>query len=106
MDAANLRTTFQDLGFKLYKDKVHLNLTSQKMKKLIGKFASDECHNQVSCSAVIIMAHGEQGGKLISYDESPLYINRDVLPCFSNDSAIPLRGKLKMFFFQACRQLI
>ena len=62
IDQAMVSSTFEGLGFKLYKDKVHKDLNGRQIVSLIQKFAKDDIHKSVSCSAVFIMAHGDSGG--------------------------------------------
>ena len=101
-DVARLQHTFHDLGFKLYKGKPYLDLIKKDMINIIQEFAKDPCHTNSSCSVVTIMAHGQSGG-LIEASNGHLTRITDVLKLFSNDIATHLKGKPKLFIFQACR---
>ncbi len=102
-DVDNVKAAFRGLGFQLYENKVHVNLTEKEMQDIIAKFAVDNCHKDVDCSAVVIMAHGGRGGLIYGYNNLPISVSKDILEHFANDKAEQLRGKPKLFFFQACR---
>ena len=104
-DADKLKRTFETLGFKLYRKKVHVNLMHNEMHKVIRRFAKDTIHELASCSAVIIMAHGFQQGRIQAHNHMSISIHNDIYPLFSNEKAPLLQGKLKMFLFLTCRGL-
>ncbi len=103
IDVNKLTDTFQTLGFKLYKDKVHINLMHIEMHRLIKEFAKDPINEKASCSAVVIMAHGFQQGLIRAHNHLTISIHTDVYPLFSNETAKALKGKPKLFLFQTCR---
>ena len=70
---------------------------------MIKKFAQDQCQDSAACSMVVIMSHGGKGGKIMGYNDQPIFVHQDVLIPFSNNNAPGLRGKPKLFIFQACR---
>ncbi len=102
-DVARLEITLAKLGFQLYKNQVHVDLKRDGMKEIIEKFAKDSIHKKMSCSVVVIMTHGRANGLLSAHNNLDISINSDVLQKFSNDQAKDLKGKPKLFLFQACR---
>ncbi len=104
MDVDNIVKTFRDhLGLQLYGNRVHNDLTDKETKDLLTDFAGDQCHASGACAIVAIMSHGGKGGKIIGYNGKSFFVHKDVLAPFANDASYYLRGKPKLFLFQACR---
>ena len=103
IDVNKLCPTFSNLGFVLYKGAAHVNLTRIEMLKLLKEFSKDTVHEQASCAAIVIMAHGGTNGKIKAHDGIYLSIYKDIFPMFRNDRAKSLKGKPKLFLFQTCR---
>ncbi len=91
IDAVKLTSTFTALGFNLYKDQVHTNLRHGELHQLIKDYAQEES----SCSAVVIMAHGDNQGRILTSDHSAISIHNGIYPLFSNENAPLLKGKPK-----------
>ncbi|CAG0901354.1 unnamed protein product [Darwinula stevensoni] len=80
------------------------------MKKMIKSFAHEKdnfarCHENSDCCAVVVMSHGDQSDRtyvIYSKDHKRLPVEW-VIQNFSNEETLSLRGKPKLFFFQACR---
>ncbi len=102
-DAEEIRKSFQNLGFRLYRGEAFSDLTSHQIRETVKEFATDSCQRQAKVSVVVIMSHGGSDGHIYGSDLATVSIKRDIMPAFANDNAIHLKGKPKLFFCQACR---
>lgn len=67
----------------------------------LTSLVASENHSDISCLIIVIMTHGDTGGRLHTYDS---LINVDELwHPFTGDACPTLVGKPKLFFIQACR---
>ncbi len=104
IDVQSLTNAFVNhLGFELYQGQPHIDLTHLEIQSMIQTYAKDKCHEDSSCSAVVLMSHGQSGGLIYGSNHAAITIKKDILDQFTNDAAPFLRGKPKLFFFQACR---
>ncbi|GBM44884.1 Caspase-3 [Araneus ventricosus] len=95
-DVARLKHDFTALNFNVYD---YLNLTKGETLNAL-KEAAKKDHSQSKYFVCCFLTHGEEG-KLLMFDK---FINiDDILKCFSRSSCETLKGKPKIFIFQACR---
>ena len=67
----------------------------------VRSFASKEEHGEADMAAVVVMSHGREG---VVYTTDQRMVQIDwILKQFNNDECPRLRGKPKLFVFQACR---
>lgn len=97
-DGQDLAKLLIDMGF----DDVNVlrDLTGEDMKRDLQRVAKDERHNDADCFVCVILTHGDNGGVLYGTDGVKLTV-QDVIAPFANLES--LRGKPKLFLFQACR---
>ena len=98
VDANNLDLLFLQLGFKVT---LRSNLMYQDMFTEIQKFAELEAHQESDMAVVVIMSHGRQG--LVAACDGREIETEWIMRQFNNYGSPALRGKPKMFIFQACR---
>ncbi|CAG0899406.1 unnamed protein product [Darwinula stevensoni] len=102
VDTINFRNVFEQLHFEV---QLEDNLGIADMKRVIKNFAQSSLHKNSDCCVVLVMSHGDQqDGSYIVYsvDQKPISVEW-IIQNFSNEEAQSLRGKPKLFFFQACR---
>jgi len=78
------------------------NLRLNEFTKAIVEFAEDNGHGDIA--VLVVMSHGEPGeasGKIIASDGQKVDIENDIIRYFNNH-CLKLRGKPKLFIFQAC----
>ena len=82
----------------------------QEIKEEVAKRKADPELANVDCLVVFIMCHGRQKGKmersveLLAYNGQPIDTNWLTSEFQSNGTTLSsLKGKPKLFFFQACR---
>lgn len=98
LDGTGLKTVFYQLGYEV---NLEYNKTASEMLQLLNDHAGDpKLQNMDSC-VVIIMSHG-LSGFVSGVDSEKVYFNW-IFNLFDNVNCPYLKGKPKMFFFQACR---
>ena len=108
VDDHNIKLLLRAYNFEIFEDKKTRNLTIAQMTDVLKRFAIFNDHGRYDCCIVIIMTHGH-GGSLCATDWSDLTsstcsINEEmILELFQGNKCVGLRGKPKLFFFQACR---
>ncbi len=95
-DAAAIDATFKSLGFEV---KVYTDL---KVNEIHSVLLNIQIRRNISCLALFILTHGEEGGLLYAHDSNyklNTFVIRELLPgqCSS------LAGKPKLIFVQACQ---
>lgn len=98
IDANNLDILFEQLGFKVI---VQNNRTYQEMREDINTFAQRKEHALSNMAIVVLLSHGEDG--LVFGTDGRKVPNEWILGQFNNDNCPNLKGKPKLFIFQACR---
>lgn len=100
-DVQSLQTLFRQLGFRCDNDvDIHNNVTAEKMKQIVEKYAKTNHHSH-DAAVVCILSHGQNNtvfgtdGKEVSLDQ--------LVTLFYSKNAPSLKGKPKLFFIQACR---
>ncbi|XP_049776042.1 caspase-1-like [Schistocerca cancellata] len=89
--------TFSKLGFKVV---AHDNKRYEEIKEILAEVAQQD-HSEHDCLAVIVLTHGERGGRLDAKDR--VYDARRLWEPFIASSCRTLAGKPKLFFIQACK---
>lgn len=98
VDERSLGKLFLTLGYQLYKDKTHRDLTAKEMKSLLEEVAASDhsaCDSFICCLA----SHGTTG---MLYSSDDRLISMDEVQAIFTDCK-SLIGKPKIFFIQACR---
>jgi len=98
IDANNLDILFEQLGFKVI---VQNNRTYQEMREDINSFAQRQEHASSNMAIIVLLSHGEDG--LVFGTDGRKVPNEWILGQFNNDNCPNLKGKPKLFIFQACR---
>ena len=99
VDLKSLNSLFsEELQFQVTE---RSNLTYQEMMMEVRSFASKEEHGEADMAAVVVMSHGREG-VVCTTDHRMVQIDW-ILKQFNNDECPRLRGKPKLFVFQACR---
>lgn len=99
VDANNLDLLFGELGFRVT---LRRNLGYHDMITEVQKFsARTEDHQAADMAVVAILSHGRHG--LIAAADGRELETEWVLRQFNNDGCPALKGKPKLFIFQACR---
>ena len=98
VDANNLDILFSQLGFKVT---LRRNLPYFDMITEVQKFAAKSEHMAGDMAVVIILSHGRHG--LVAAADGREIEVEWVLRQFNNDGCPALKGKPKLFIFQACR---
>lgn len=98
VDESNLRKLFQKLEYRVEIDK---NLSANKMIERARKFAKHPDHQLLDSCVVVVLSHGHYDN-FVGSDCAFLSVH-DFITCFNAVNAPLLRGKPKIFFFQACR---
>jgi len=98
VDANNLDLLFLGLGFKVT---MRSNLMYQDMFTEVQRFAELEAHHESDMAVVVIMSHGRQG--LVAACDGREIETEWIMRQFNNYGSPALRGKPKLFIFQACR---
>ena len=98
IDANNLDILFEQLGFKV---KVQNNRTYQEMREDIATFAQKVEHEDSNMAIIVLLSHGEDG--LVFGTDGRKVPNEWILGQFDNENCPKLKGKPKLFIFQACR---
>jgi len=96
IDVERITKTFSDLKFKV---KCHEELPAQAMFQALSYFAMNIDHSQYDCFVCFILTHGNDSG-LFGVDGEDIKINYATSLFEPIDK---LKGKPKLFFFQACR---
>ena len=60
-------------------------------------------HQQANAFVFVAMGHGQKGGILLLSDHTPINLSDDLVSRFDGNNCPALRGKPKVFLFQACR---
>lgn len=97
VDKKAILRTFSNLGFEVqtFDDKCHRDI-----KKKLADVA-DQDLSEHDCLAVVVLTHGEDGGRLDAKDRE--YDHRDLWEPFTATNCPTLASKPKLFFIQACR---
>ena len=98
IDAQNLQTLFVALQYRV---QVVNNLSSQRLKDTLFKFARKEEHQMYDSVVVCILSHGLEG-KIYGTDGILVPVS-ELISMFNGYQARHLVGKPKLFFIQACR---
>lgn len=98
VDANNLDLLFLQLGFNV---SLRSNLVYQDMFTEIQRFAERQEHEDCDMAVVVIMSHGRQG--LVAACDGREIETEWIMRQFNNLGCPALRGKPKLFVFQACR---
>ena len=98
VDANNLDILFSQLGFRVT---LRRNLPYFDMITEVQKFAAKPDHLAGDMAVVIILSHGRHG--LVAAADGREVEVEWVLRQFNNDGCPALKGKPKLFIFQACR---
>ncbi|KAI8511177.1 Caspase-6 [Branchiostoma belcheri] len=95
-DAKSLKKTFKDLGFsvEILEDKTTTDITEKLVK------AAKEDHSQRDCFVCVFLSHGKNG---TVYGQNGLLEIKELTDLFRGHNCKSLRGKPKLFIFQACR---
>jgi len=100
VDEKNLHSLFSQLGLRVL---IRRNLKYAEMRRELSNFADMEDHKFSDMAMVCICSHGVEKDKIISSDCKEMDIREDILSKFNNEGSEVLRGKPKLFMFQACR---
>uniref|UniRef100_A0AC34RCL8 Caspase-8 n=1 Tax=Panagrolaimus sp. JU765 TaxID=591449 RepID=A0AC34RCL8_9BILA len=98
VDESNLRKLFEKLGYRVQVDR---NLSADKMIERAQKFVKHPDHQVLSSCIVVVLSHGHYDN-FVGSDCALLSVH-SFTACFNAVNAPFLRGKPKIFFFQACR---
>lgn len=98
VDANNLDLLFQQLGFKVT---LRRNLCYRDMYSEVQKFSGREEHGAADMAVLVILSHGRHG--LVAAADGRELETEWVLRQLNNDGCPALKGKPKLFIFQACR---
>ncbi|KAH9498392.1 Caspase-7 [Bulinus truncatus] len=111
-DAKLLVKTFKHLGFHVL---LLENLTALKVIETLHSVSRDYKHSVADCFLCVILSHGHQITKVFQDKNSALQEDvicgvdgkvvstRKILDYFTDSNCPNLKGKPRMFFFQACR---
>ena len=100
VDERSLRKLFPTLGYHLYEDQAHTDLTASQMRLLLQRVA-DSDHSTYDSFICYLASHGTTG-MLYGSDDRLIPID-EIQAIFSDCKS--LVGKPKIFFIQACRGL-
>eukprot|EP00092_Neocalanus_flemingeri_P029028 GFUD01031513.1.p1 GENE.GFUD01031513.1~~GFUD01031513.1.p1 ORF type:complete len:298 (+),score=88.09 GFUD01031513.1:122-1015(+) len=100
VDERNLEALFIQLGFKVL---VRRNLKKDEMRRELNSFSDLDDHLASDMAVVCICSHGLDNGKIITSDCKEIDVREDIMRKFNNEECKNLKGKPKMFIFQACR---
>uniref|UniRef100_A0A2C9JBW9 Caspase family p20 domain-containing protein n=1 Tax=Biomphalaria glabrata TaxID=6526 RepID=A0A2C9JBW9_BIOGL len=111
-DAKSLTDTFSRLGFEVMLEN---NLTSKRMALLFPLVSKNYDHSNADCFVCVVLTHGDQAwlereycktkeryDLLFGVDGNPI-ATKAVVEAFNDENCPNLKGKPRMFFFQACR---
>lgn len=90
---------FGQMGFAIFP---YQDLERREFLKTTLEFSDLKTHGDIV--VVVVMSHGESGGasgKIITSDGLKVDVEEDIIRHFNNANKI-LRGKPKIFIFQAC----
>uniref|UniRef100_A0A914P8N5 Caspase-3 n=1 Tax=Panagrolaimus davidi TaxID=227884 RepID=A0A914P8N5_9BILA len=99
VDESNIRKLLVKLGYQV--ERTHHNLSAGSMLRTAKIFAANELHKNFDSCVVVVLTHG-QYDHFIGSDGEAANVH-DFLACFNASNAKFLKGKPKLFFFQACR---
>merc|ERR1719186_576472 len=100
VDEKNLETLFIQLGFKVL---VRRNLKKDDMRKELMRFSELEDHKACDMAIVCVCSHGLDKDRIITSDCREVDVREDIMSKFNNEECENLKGKPKIFIFQACR---
>ena len=107
-DDHNIKLLLRAYNFQIFEDGKTRNLTKVQMTDVLERFATFNDQGSYDCCIVVIMTPGHEGS-LCATEWSDLTSNlcsinvEWMLELFQGNNCIGLRGKPKLFFFQACR---
>jgi hypothetical protein len=76
VDVANLKTLFTKLGFLV---DVKENLTKRETLEVLMDFSQNKGHITGHVMILVVLSHGEEGGKIFTHDDKTVDINVDIL---------------------------
>ena len=94
-----LETLFSTLHFQV---QIYKNLRAREILQVINSYAFQTDHSNYDCFVCCILSHGENGGKLVSFEGSKFTLNEVTSP-FRASVCPSLSAKPKVFLVQACR---
>lgn len=99
VDSKNLMNLFKGLGFYV---RSYRNLSKFGTFEAISNFSALFGQIEVDMAIVCILSHGEENDRFATAD-GMLIDFEHVMSKFNNDNCPQLKGKPKLFIFQACR---
>ncbi|KAL1425667.1 hypothetical protein MTO96_018961 [Rhipicephalus appendiculatus] len=99
LDVLRMTRLFKDNHFTCI---VRSDLTASEMKRELQLAAESKAHETADCLVVILMSHGAKD-VIYGVDLQPLHLEDDIISLFDNEGCPALRGKPKLFLFDACR---
>lgn len=110
IDASNLSSLFEQLGFEVF---LKIDLRRQDLQRCLTEFTENHRHREMDACVVVIMSHGmstcDQNGyiycgstNIVCTDGYKIPLE-NILSQFDNAMFPVFMGKPKMFFIQACR---
>ncbi|XP_019646757.1 PREDICTED: caspase-2-like, partial [Branchiostoma belcheri] len=104
VDFQNITALLTQLGFEV---RELCDKTASEIETGIQSFAMEEAHQTADCCVVVMMSHGKPehiyGRDGQDSSTSPSVNIPTIISMFDNVNCPALRGKPKLFFFQACR---
>ena len=98
-DAENIKSTFDAMGFHTI---VKTDLRSAELFRYLKEKSLDQKLNKVGIFVCFLMSHGDEGW-ISGSDGDKIEIDA-IVTNFKNNQCMPLQGKPKLFFVQACKE--
>ncbi|XP_055876570.1 caspase-7-like isoform X2 [Biomphalaria glabrata] len=108
-DVASLQNTFNNFGFEV---QTHTDVTASRITWLLTQAAKEYDHAQADCLVCVVLTHGYESwvdkdcrkrfDLLFGVDGNSI-TSKAVVELFNDIHCPHLKGKPRLFFFQACR---